>query len=148
MFPKAEYFCQQKEMEFAFTKKNSASYDFNKLNFLKNSSQLNYVNESGILSDDIQFEISGGHTPFHQVFYWNESNQKYFYGGDVLPQPNQIIRRFIAKYDFDGEKCAQLRTDWAQKAALEKMILLFFHDAKTPMAKVAIANNRFQITSA
>ena len=37
MFPHAAYFCQEKEIEFAFTKKNSQSYTFEKLEFLQHS---------------------------------------------------------------------------------------------------------------
>jgi len=47
MFPKAKYFCQQKELEFAFTKKNSMSYNFDKLEFLQHSLNLKFLNRDG-----------------------------------------------------------------------------------------------------
>src|ERR1043165_4025423 len=103
MFPKAKYFCQQKELEFALTKKNSSSYNFEQLEFLQHSPNLKFLNGDGNIIPEIRYEMSGGHTPHHQVFFLDFSSKRFFFGGDVLPQSSQIIRRFIAKYDFDGK---------------------------------------------
>lgn len=146
MFPSAKYYCQQKEMEYAYTKKNSSSFDFLKLDFLKHSTRLHYLNGNGIIGNEINYSVSGGHTPYHQVFHIQQQEHNYFYGGDVLPQASQIIRRFVAKYDFDGKKSEQLRKEWAHSGALEKWTFLFFHDAKTPMGKATELNNQFSIT--
>lgn len=96
MFPKATVYCQEKEMEYAFTKKESSSFDFEKLEFIRRSPKLRFMNGDGTLNEEIRFEISGGHTPFHQVFFFGTEEKKYFFGGDVVPQPSQIIRRFVA----------------------------------------------------
>jgi len=145
MFPSAEYFCQEKEMEFAFTKKNSSSFQFDKLEFLQHSRHLTYLNGNGMLNDEVHFEVSGGHTPYHQVFILGGGKEKYFFGGDVLPQPSQIIRRFIAKYDYDGKLSAQRRIEYAKRGADENWIFLFFHDGTTPMARVNYEHHRFTI---
>ncbi|HYV92194.1 MAG TPA: MBL fold metallo-hydrolase [Chitinophagales bacterium] len=148
MFPKATYFCQQKELEFAFTKRNSPSYVFEKLEFLQHSPGLKFLNGDGNINPEIRYEVSGGHTPNHQVFFIQSSNKKFFFGGDVVPQSSQIIRRFIAKYDFDGKKSAQLREEYAHHGAKENWTFLFFHDGKNPIARVSEKNNRFQIEGA
>lgn len=147
MFPKADYYCQEKEMEYAFSKQGSSSFDLDKLDYLRHTSNLKWLNGNGRLNNEIQYEVSGGHTPYHQVFYWKENDHPCFYGGDVLPQPSQIIRRFMAKYDFEGKKSAALRQEWAHAAAANRWILLFFHDAQTPMARVTEHGNRFHIGS-
>jgi glyoxylase-like metal-dependent hydrolase (beta-lactamase superfamily II) len=144
MFPNATYFCQEKELQFAFTKKNSASYDFGKLEFLQHSPNLKFLNGSGNINAEIMYEMSNGHTPNHQVFFLEASKKKYFFGGDVVPQPSQILRRFIAKYDFDGRKTAQLRQEYAHRCAEEDRTFLFFHDGKKPMTRVKEENHRFQ----
>jgi len=89
--------------------------------------------------------MSNGHTPYHQVFFIGTREKKHFFGGDVVPQPSQIVRRFVAKYDFDGKKTAQLRQEYAHRGAAEDWIFLFFHDGKKPMARVKEENHRFQI---
>jgi len=145
MFPSAKYYCQEKEMEYAFTKTESPSYIFDRLKFLHNSKQLNYLDGNGNIGSEIRCEVSGGHTPYHQVFHFESGNEKYFFGGDVLPQPSQVIRKFVAKYDFDGGKSAEKRREYATRAAQENWTCLFFHDGKTPMAKVKKGSGHFTV---
>ena len=71
--------------------------------------------------------------PFHQVFWIEEDGQKIFFGGDVAPQLQQMKNKFIAKYDFDGRKCMELRQQWWQQGEEEKWTFLFYHDIKTPV---------------
>ncbi len=144
MFPKAKYFCQEKEMELALSK-HTSSYEHEKLQFLKASKQLNMLNGNGNINPHIRYEVSGGHTPYHQVFYMEDESKDYFFGGDVLPQSSQIFRKFIAKYDFDGAKSAQLRAQYGRNGAATGLIFLFFHDAKTPMAKIQNAGDHLMI---
>lgn len=147
MFPKATVYCQEKEMEYAFTKKESSSFDFEKLEFIRRSPKLRFMNGDGTLNEEIRFEISGGHTPFHQVFFFGTEEKKYFFGGDVVPQPSQVIRRFVAKYDFDGKLSAQRRRDYSMRGAESNWTFLFFHDGKTPMAHVNFRHQQFRIIS-
>ena len=145
MFPKATVYCQEKEMEYAFSKTGSPSFEFEKLEFLKRSPNLKFMHDSGKLNDEISFEVSGGHTPYHQVFFFHSDKETFFYGGDVVPQPSQIIRRFVAKYDFDGKKSAQLRNEYSKRGAENNWTFLFFHDGKTSMGKVKMIDHRFQV---
>lgn len=147
MFPNATCFCQEKELEFAFSKKNSRSYTFGKLEFLQQSPALKFLNGDGAINSGIRYEMSGGHTPYHQVFFIESDGKKFFFGGDVVPQPSQIIRRFTAKYDYDGKKSSQLREEYARRGAEENWIFLFFHDGKTPMARLIKENDHFKILS-
>ena len=41
--------------------------------------------------------------------------------------------KFIAKYDYDGKLCMELRQKWWQQGELEKWTFLFYHDIKTPV---------------
>ena len=68
MFPKATYYCQQQELEYALSRKDSPSFVKAKLRFLKDTPQLRLLQGNGQINKEIAFEISGGHTPFHQVF--------------------------------------------------------------------------------
>ena len=48
-------------------------------------------------------------------------------------QLKQMQNKFIAKYDFDGRKCMELRQQWWQQGGEEKWTFLFYHDIKTPV---------------
>ncbi len=41
--------------------------------------------------------------------------------------------RFVAKYDYDGKKAMELRTQWWQQGMNEGWIFLFYHDVKNPL---------------
>lgn len=148
MFPNAEYVFQVEEMNDAISKLPSKSYEENKLLFLKSYKNKRELLGNTPFSKNIFCEISGGHTKNHQVFWFNSENKKYFYGGDVLPQGIQLIRRFMAKYDFNGKDSAALRIQYGKKCAEENYTCLFFHSSVSPISKVKLMEDgRFELTA-
>ncbi len=131
-FPNAKYYIQKKEFEFAF-EKGFPSYITEELEILKTAANVFLLEGDGILDKYIRYEVTGAHCPYHQVFWIEENNEKIFFGGDVAPQLQQMKNRFIAKYDYDGKKCMELRKLWWQQGGNEKWIFLFYHDIKTPV---------------
>lgn len=144
MFPNALCYVQQGELNYALSKQSS-SYEKDKIEFLLNRDLLQTINGNITLLDEMECEISGGHTPYHQVFTINDGEQKFFYGGDVLPQPQQLIRRFVAKYDYDGKLSADKRIEYGHRIAKEHMTALYFHSALQPMSKVKYDGEKFLI---
>ena len=131
-FPNAMYLIQKKELEYAW-EKGFPSYLKEELEILKNSPQVNFLDGDGILDDHIRYELTGAHSPYHQVFWIGDKDEIIFFGGDVAPQLHQMKNRFIAKYDYDGKKCMELRKEWWQRGEREKWTFLFYHDIKTPV---------------
>lgn len=144
MFPNAHCYVQQGELEYALAS-SSTSYEKDKIAFVLKQGKFITLQGEFTIEDSIECEISGGHTPYHQVFYINNESKKYFYGGDVLPQSQQLQRKFIAKYDYDGKRSAELRIEYGKKIAAEKMIALFFHSTSTSMAALRYEADRFLI---
>jgi glyoxylase-like metal-dependent hydrolase (beta-lactamase superfamily II) len=144
-FPNAEYVIQRNEWENAFSNPNSDSYEIEKLEVLQRSGNLHLIEGSGKLNDFIHYELSGGHTQFHQVFLIEKEGEKFFFGGDEWPEQAQILRKFAAKYDFDGKKAMELRDEYAQRAAKEGWTCLFYHDGKSAKAKIQIQEDTYTI---
>jgi glyoxylase-like metal-dependent hydrolase (beta-lactamase superfamily II) len=143
-FPNARHVIQQKEWEFALTGK-STSYHKEIFEALNGKVDLDLVNGSGILQPGIRYELSGGHSPYHQVFWIESEGGKCFYGGDELPEPEQLIRKFVAKYDYDGKKAMRLREEYGKIAAEERWICLFYHAKSAPVGKVTFTDDQFKI---
>ena len=143
-FPDATYVIQQGEWESAFTS-SSSSYHTEIFDYLQRNAQLKFIEGSGKLTDEISYELTGAHCPFHQVFLINDGEDKVFFGGDVLPEPEELIRKFIAKYDFDGRKAMELREEFGQKAAAEKWKCLFYHSKSKSQAYIELEEERFKI---
>jgi glyoxylase-like metal-dependent hydrolase (beta-lactamase superfamily II) len=131
-FPNAMYYVQKKELDFAF-EKGAPSYITGELECLKNSPQVNFLDGSGVLNGYIKYELTGAHCPYHQVFWIVDGGETAFFGADVAPQLQQMKSRFVAKYDYDGKRCMELRRQWWQEGEEKKWTFLFYHDIKTPI---------------
>lgn len=134
-FPDATYFVQQKELDFAF-EKGFPSFIPNELTALQEASNVVLLTETaGVIDNYIHYEVTAAHSPYHQVFWIKEDDEIIFFGGDDAPQLQQMKHRFIAKYDYDGKKCMELRKQWWEQGAKEKWTFLFYHDVKNPVYK-------------
>ncbi|MEO5888780.1 MAG: MBL fold metallo-hydrolase [Ferruginibacter sp.] len=131
-FPNATYYVNKDELAFAL-EKGAPSYSTGDFDILANSDKVKFVEGNGFIDTYIRYELTGAHSPFHQVFWIEEEGQKVFFGGDVAPQLQQMKNRFIAKYDYDGKKCMELRQQWWQQGQQENWTFLFYHDIKTPV---------------
>ncbi|MEO6329527.1 MAG: MBL fold metallo-hydrolase [Ginsengibacter sp.] len=131
-FPNATYYVNKNELEHALAGGKS-SYIANDFKILNESDNVKYTDGNGMIDDYIEYEVTSAHSPFHQVFWIEEDGKKIFFGGDDAPQLQQMKSRFIAKYDYDGKKCMELRKLLWQKGQEEKWTFLFYHDIKSPV---------------
>lgn len=128
-FPNAQMYIQQRELAFAMENKGNPSFDFDTLEKLITLPNIVWMDEDqGTISDEISFEVVGGHTPFMQVFWIRENGETVFYGADDLPQESYLKYHLAYKSDFDGRKAMELRVEWQKKAALEQWKILLYHD--------------------
>ena len=130
-FPQATYYVNKNEFDYA-NEKGTPSYTTKEFEILANADNVIFTEGSGKIDQYISYEVTGAHCPFHQTFMIEEDGEKIFFGGDVAPQLQQMKSRFIAKYDFDGKKSMELRTQWWEQAQKEHWTFLFYHDIKTP----------------
>ena len=130
-FPQATYYVNKDEFNFA-VEKGSPSYSPQEFEILSNAGNVVFTEGNGKIDEYISYEVTGAHCPFHQTFMIEEDGEKIFFGGDVAPQLQQMKSRFIAKYDFDGKKCMELRQQWWNEGQKDNWTFLFYHDIKTP----------------
>jgi glyoxylase-like metal-dependent hydrolase (beta-lactamase superfamily II) len=130
--PNAEYFLQRNELAYAF-EKGFPSFVTAELGCLQNKEQVVLLEGNGVIDDYIQYEVTGAHSPHHQVFWIKEDGETIFFGGDDAPQLQQMKHGFVAKYDFDGKKAMELRRMWWERGEKEKWTFLFYHDVKNPV---------------
>lgn len=131
-FPHATYYLQKEELEYGLSGENP-SYLSEQFVILKDHPQVELLKEhSGLIDGYIQYELTGAHSKFHQVFWVKEEREIIFYGADDAPQLGQMKNRFIAKYDFDGRKCMELRKKWWAEGEQAHWDFLFYHDVKSP----------------
>jgi len=131
--PNATYYIHKSELEFAL-EKGLPSFIPDELKALQNSKRVHLLhNEEGTINDYITYQHSGGHSPFHQVFWIKTGGQTIFFGGDEAPQLQQMKVRYKARYDYNGQKAMELRQQWWEQGNQEGWQFLFYHDIKTPV---------------
>ncbi|HYF31956.1 MAG TPA: MBL fold metallo-hydrolase [Chitinophagaceae bacterium] len=133
-FPNATYYVQRQELAFAF-EKGFPSFITEELEPLKHSNQLVLLDGNGALDGYIKYEVTGAHSPYHQVFWIVEGGERLFFGADDAPQLQQMRHRFVAKYDYNGKLAMELRQRWWEQGEKEGWTFLFYHDITTPVFK-------------
>lgn len=132
-FPNATYYVQRKELAFAM-ETGFPSYMTDEISVLENSSNVVFLDDDdGTIDGYIRYHITAGHSPYHQVYWIEEDGQTIFFGADDAPQLQQMKSKFVAKYDYDGKKCMQLRQQWWQEGQQHHWTFLFYHDVKAPV---------------
>ena len=132
--PNAIYYVQEQEFVYAM-ETGYPSYMTDEFAVLENHSNVVWLNGDGIIDNYIRYEITSAHSKFHQVFWIEEEEETVFFGGDDAPQLQQMKSKFVAKYDYDGKKCMELRQQWWQDGISKHWQFLFYHDIKTPVFK-------------
>lgn len=131
-FPQAKYYVQRQELTFAL-ETGFPSYMTEEISALEDSDNVVWLTGDGTIDGYIRHEITAGHSPYHQVYWIEEDGETVFFGGDDAPQLQQMKSKFVAKYDFDGKKCMQLRQQWWQQGQEHHWTFLFYHDVKSPV---------------
>ncbi|MDQ0594198.1 glyoxylase-like metal-dependent hydrolase (beta-lactamase superfamily II) [Chryseobacterium ginsenosidimutans] len=128
-FPNAEIYIQRRELDFAMENQDNYSFDFDTLEKLIELDNIVWMDEDkGKITDEISFEVVGGHTPFMQVFWIKENDEIIFYGADDLPQESYLKYHLAYKTDFDGRKAMELRLKWQKEAIENHWKILLYHD--------------------
>ncbi|NBL64114.1 MBL fold metallo-hydrolase [Flavobacterium sp. NST-5] len=130
-FPNAKIYIQEREYKFAMSQVQNPSYDIEQLQHFKTLPNIVWLQDDlGIIDPNITFEVTKGHTPYHQVFWIKGQHQTIFFGADELPKKSYFNRSIAYKTDYDGIIGKQLRNQWKQQANNENWIILYYHDSQ------------------
>ncbi|SMC36319.1 MBL fold metallo-hydrolase [Chryseobacterium sp. YR221] len=136
-FPNAEIYIQKRELDFAMENKVNPSFDFDTLEKLIQLPHIVWMHEDkGQITDEISYEVVGGHTPFMQVFWIRENEETAFYGADDLPQASYLKYHLAYKSDYDGRKAMELRLKWEKEARENRWKILLYHDLDKAIVEV------------
>jgi glyoxylase-like metal-dependent hydrolase (beta-lactamase superfamily II) len=134
-FPNAEYVVQRGELDAPYDGVSEAARE-RVIRAVEAAGQLVPVEGDGWLGDAIEYRHTGGHTPDHQVFRLHTGGRVAVFGGDVVPSPGHLRRRFRAKYDHDAERSLAERRRIIAEAAEHGHLLLLYHSPEAPAAFV------------
>lgn len=135
-FPNATYFIYKAEADYAVANAGK-SYHLEDFEGMLNAPNVVWLEGTeGRIDEQITFRHSGGHCPQHIVYLVEADGDAWFFGGDEAPQLKQMKLKYIAKYDFDGKRALALREQYAEEGRRAGWNFLFYHDIKSPVAKL------------
>jgi glyoxylase-like metal-dependent hydrolase (beta-lactamase superfamily II) len=131
--PNATYYLQERELNFAI-EKGLPSFVPEEVTALRTASNVVLLDDDeGYIDGYIKYQLTSGHSPFHQVFWIEEGDSIVFFGGDEAPQLQQMKARYKTKYDANPDRAMQLRQVWWEKGKQEDWTFLFYHDIRHPV---------------
>ncbi|GAB0157964.1 hypothetical protein CHRYSEOSP005_32610 [Chryseobacterium sp. Alg-005] len=129
VFSNAQMYIQKRELNFARENKDNPQFDHAILEKIVELPNIVWMDDDkGEITDEISFEVVGGHTPYLQVFWIREHGETAFYGSDNLPQESYLKYHVAYKSDDDGRKAMELRQIWLEEAAKQHWNVLLYHD--------------------
>jgi metal-dependent hydrolase (beta-lactamase superfamily II) len=138
-FPYAKYYVQRREFEEVMQNSNNATLKA-QVGILEDFSGTVWLTEDkSDIENIIYYEITGGHSEFHQAAWIKEHEEIIFYGADVAPQLQQMKSRFVAKYDLEGKKSLEWRQKWWEEGNKEQWTFAFYHDIGQPTYKTGLS---------
>ena len=145
-FPNATHYISKPEWDWVF-ELNSINYNYDAFVFLEKSGQLNFFEGSGQINNEISYEITGGHTPFHTAFHITEGKEHIFFGGDILTMPQQIGSTLLVKSDKFPREANAIRSIIVERAATEQWTCLFYHGFKTKYGTIVNQNDVYNVVN-
>ena len=132
-FENATYYIQEREVAYA-KERGAPSYDFSKIDPVFSGRVELLKADTGTIDGYIDYEVTGAHSKYHQVFWIRDNGETIFFGADDAPQFQQMKHRFAAKYDYDGKKAMELRSKWWEQGKKGGWNFLLYHDTQKPVA--------------
>jgi len=137
-FPKARYFVQRGEYEYAThtNERTAASYfDRNYAPTLE-SGQLELIDGNRDLMEGISSIVTPGHTPHHQSFLIRSGGEAAVFLGDLVPTHAHLPLPWIMGYDVEPLVTLESKRELLARAAREGWTVIFEHDATVPWGRV------------
>lgn len=135
-FPNAKYYVQKGEFEIGRSPNVRIRASYLPDNFMP-------LYEQGVLElldgdvtnllPGISVHISGGHTQYHQIVYFESEGQKGVYWGDLIPTTGHLRYPFIMGYDLYPLETLAQKEILLPKSVEEHWLNCFEHDPIYPM---------------
>jgi glyoxylase-like metal-dependent hydrolase (beta-lactamase superfamily II) len=146
-FPRARYVVQLGEWEDATHphERSRASYLEENYVPLAEARQLETVQGAVELAPGVRAEPVGGHTAYHQVVFVEGGGETLVVPTDVLPTTSHVPLAYVTGYDLFPVGTLEVKRRLLSQAVRERWRILFYHDARTAVARVEERDGRYRV---
>jgi glyoxylase-like metal-dependent hydrolase (beta-lactamase superfamily II) len=137
-FPRARYFVQRGEYEYAThtNERTAASYFERNFNPTLESGQLELLDGETEIADGIGVILTPGHTPYHQSVVIRSAGETAVFLGDVIPTHAHLPLPWIMGYDVEPLVTLESKRGLLRRVEQEDWTVIFEHDATVPWGRV------------
>ncbi|MBY0358145.1 MAG: MBL fold metallo-hydrolase [Candidatus Obscuribacterales bacterium] len=137
-FPKAKYYAQKGELEFAFQANARARASYRPDDFLplQEHGVLQLVDGDSEILPGVSVRLTGGHTSHHQVVTFESEGKKGVYFADIIPTKSHLTPPWVMGYDHYPLASCDIKSEYLAKAARENWLVVFDHEPGVPWGHV------------
>jgi glyoxylase-like metal-dependent hydrolase (beta-lactamase superfamily II) len=146
-FPRARYFVQRGEYEFAThpNERTAASYfDRNYVPTLE-SGQLELLEGESEIVDGIGVIVTPGHVPYHQSIVIRSGGETAIFLGDLVPTHAHLPLPWIMGYDVEPLVTLESKRGLLKRVEQEHWTVIFEHDAVVPWGRVQFDGKAYSL---
>lgn len=137
-FPRARYFVQRGEYEYATHTNERTAASYFERNFVPTlgSGQLELIEGETEIAAGIGVILTPGHTPYHQSVVIRSAGETAIFLGDVVPTHAHLPLPWIMGYDVEPLVTLESKRALLRRVEQENWTVVFEHDAVVPWGRV------------
>lgn len=112
------------------------------VHFLDAKADFHFLGDEESPIPHIRTKIIGGHTEFHQSFFYENREDKYIMAGDVIGRRIAVNRNFTAKFDYEPKVSMKRRTELKKLAFSNNYTIMAYHDTDHPLFMLTDENGK------
>jgi len=146
-FPKARYFVQKGEWDWAHTKHERTQFAYLKDDFspLERNGRLTLLNGDEEIVNGVKVLVTPGHTEHHQCAFVESEGRKAIFLADLIPMVAHLPYPYIMGYDLFPLKTLETKKKILRQAYDEHWLLIFQHDPDTQMGYLKKTEDRYTL---
>ncbi|MDC4203873.1 MAG: MBL fold metallo-hydrolase [Candidatus Manganitrophus sp.] len=146
-FPRATYFIQKGEWEFANTpnERTRGSYLLENYEVLPKEGRLDLLEGNSEILKGVSVVRTPGHTEHHQSILVESNGEKALFIGDLIPTAAHLPLPYIMGYDLFPLTTMETKRELLAQAHEEHWLLIFQHDPKIRMGYLKKKEGRYQL---
>lgn len=139
-FPRARYFVQRGEYEYATHTNERTAASYFERNFVPTieSGQLELLENECEIADGVSVILTPGHTPYHQSVVIRSAGETAIFLGDLVPTHAHLPLPWIMGYDVEPLVTLESKRGLLQRVEQENWTVIFEHDATVPWGRVQL----------
>ena len=148
-FPKAKYYAQRGEWDFAHNAnaRAKASYRPDDYEPLLAAGQLQLLDGDTEIVPGVWARLTGGHTSHHQIITFESAGKKGVFFADLMPTRSHVSPPWVMGYDHYPLDSCDVKSRWLAEAVKENWLIVFDHEVGVPWGHVSVAaGNKFEFT--